>query len=249
MWAVRQAGAPPTYLVGSLHVLTPEVLPPRSGVREGVRRVENPDRRSRSRRAHESGDGAGTHQQGDAHRWTHARSTHLSRPLQTGHRASGEGRFTCDRGAADEAVDGGGRVDRARVEGRGLRHGAWGRQAFLRQGQGERHGSTRARNRAAYQFDRLDQMSPALQEAMLKSVITDLDTEISQRQDHCAGVVAWRDVDDRAAASWRAARIAGALRTAARGAEQELGDRSREVRQRENRLFRRRRRRPSRWPA
>ena len=32
---------------------------------------------------------------------------------------------------------------------------------------------------AAYQFDRLDQMSPALQEAMLKSVIADLDTEIA----------------------------------------------------------------------
>src|SRR5688500_13179381 len=27
MWAVRQAGAPPTYLVGSLHVLTPEYYP------------------------------------------------------------------------------------------------------------------------------------------------------------------------------------------------------------------------------
>src|SRR6187200_78632 len=27
MWAVRHAGAPPTYLVGSLHVLTPEYYP------------------------------------------------------------------------------------------------------------------------------------------------------------------------------------------------------------------------------
>src|SRR3990170_6216224 len=27
MWAVRQGGAPPTYLVGSLHVLTPEYYP------------------------------------------------------------------------------------------------------------------------------------------------------------------------------------------------------------------------------
>jgi uncharacterized protein YbaP (TraB family) len=32
---------------------------------------------------------------------------------------------------------------------------------------------------AAYQFDRLDQMQPTLQEAMLKSVIADIDTEIA----------------------------------------------------------------------
>jgi uncharacterized protein YbaP (TraB family) len=37
----------------------------------------------------------------------------------------------------------------------------------------------RALETVAYQFDRLDQMSPALQEAMLKSVLADLDTEIA----------------------------------------------------------------------
>jgi uncharacterized protein YbaP (TraB family) len=37
----------------------------------------------------------------------------------------------------------------------------------------------RALETVAYQFDRLDQMSPALQEAMLRSVIADLDTELT----------------------------------------------------------------------
>jgi uncharacterized protein YbaP (TraB family) len=37
----------------------------------------------------------------------------------------------------------------------------------------------RALETAAYQFDRLDQMSPPLQEEMLKSVLADLDTEIA----------------------------------------------------------------------
>jgi uncharacterized protein YbaP (TraB family) len=37
----------------------------------------------------------------------------------------------------------------------------------------------RALETAAYQFERLDQMSPGLQEAMLKSVLADLETEIA----------------------------------------------------------------------
>ena len=37
----------------------------------------------------------------------------------------------------------------------------------------------RALETVAYQFDRLDQMSPAMQEAMLRSVIADLDTQLS----------------------------------------------------------------------
>ena len=117
--------------------------------------------------------------QGDAHRRAHARSGDRRRPLQDRcSRAREKAGLPAMARAADEAVDGGGVADGAGAEGGGLQRGARRRQALLRQGAQPRGMERRALETVAYQFDRLDQMSPAMQEAMLRSVIADLDTQL-----------------------------------------------------------------------
>jgi uncharacterized protein YbaP (TraB family) len=179
MWAVRQAGAPPTYLVGSLHVLTPEYYPLdpafEKAFAESKVLIEEVDLDELTNpvtalaligRAMLT-DGRTLDQliSADLYKQVIARADKAGLPASAVQRmkpwmaavaltapvlkAAG---FNTELGVDKHFFD---KAKASGMDRRGLES-------------------------AAYQFDRLDQMSPALQEAMLKSVIADLDTEISQ---------------------------------------------------------------------
>jgi uncharacterized protein len=178
MWAVTRSGGPPTYLVGSLHVLTPEHYPLDPAFEKAF---------SASKVLMEEVD-----------------LDELTNPMSAmaliGKAMLTDGR-TLDQLISKELY----KDVAARAEKAGIPEVAIQRMkpwmaavsltapALKQAGFNTELGvdkhffdkakaaglERRALETVAYQFDRLDQMSSALQEAMLKSVIADLDTEIS----------------------------------------------------------------------
>jgi uncharacterized protein len=178
MWAVTQSGGPPTYLVGSLHVLTPEYYPLHPAIEKAF---------SASKVLMEEVD-----------------LDELTNPMSAmaliGKAMLTDGR-TLDQLISKELY----KDVAARAEKAGIPEVAIQRMkpwmaavsltapALKQAGFNTELGvdkhffdkakaaglERRALETVAYQFDRLDRMSSALQEAMLKSVIADLDTEIS----------------------------------------------------------------------
>jgi uncharacterized protein len=178
MWAVTRSGGPPTYLVGSLHVLTPEYYPLDPAFEKAF---------SASKVLMEEVD-----------------LDELTNPMSAmaliGKAMLTDGR-TLDQLISKELY----KDVAARAEKAGIPEVAIQRMkpwmaavsltapALKQAGFNTELGvdkhffdkakaaglERRALETVAYQFDRLDQMSSALQEAMLKSVIADLDTEIS----------------------------------------------------------------------
>jgi uncharacterized protein len=178
MWAVTRSGGPPTYLVGSLHVLTPEYYPLDPAIEKAF---------SASKVLIEEVD-----------------LDELTDPMSAmalfGKAMLTDGR-TLDQLISKTLY----RQVAARAEKAGIPEVAIQRMkpwmaavsltapALKQAGFNTKLGvdqhffdkakaagiERRALETVAYQFDRLDQMSPGLQEAMLKSVIADLDTEIA----------------------------------------------------------------------
>lgn len=178
MWAVRQPDAPPTYLVGSLHVLTPEFYPLDPAFEQAF---------SVSKVLIEEVD-----------------LDELTNPL-TAVALVGKAMLTDGR-TLDQIISPAlYKLVAARAEKAGVpvvaleRMKPWMAAVSLTAPALKQAGfdtnlgvdqhffdkakaaglERRALESVAYQFDRLDQMSPTLQEAMLKSVLADLDTEIA----------------------------------------------------------------------
>jgi uncharacterized protein YbaP (TraB family) len=179
LWVVSAPGAPPTYLMGSLHVLTPDYYPLAARIDEAF---------SASRVL-----------------ITEADIDEVSNPATMmalmGKAVLSDGRTldqVIDPALYKEVV--------ARVEKAGMPSFAVARMkpwlvallltapalqaaGFKAEHGVDKHFFDRAKARAmerraletvAFQFDRLDQMSPAEQEALLRSTIDDLDTQTSQ---------------------------------------------------------------------
>ncbi len=178
MWAVTQAGGPPTYLVGSLHVLTPEYYPLASALEKAF---------AESKVLIEEAD-----------------LDELTNPFTAlaliGKAMLPEGRTLDQLISADLYKQVITRAEKAglpaiavqrmkpwmaavALTGPALKAAGFNTELGVDKhffDQAKASGlERRALETAAYQFDRLDQLSPALQEAMLKSAIADLDTEIS----------------------------------------------------------------------
>jgi uncharacterized protein YbaP (TraB family) len=178
IWAVRQGGGPPTYLVGSLHVLTPEYYPLPAA-------FEQPFTTSKVLIEEVDLD-------------------ELTNPM-TALALLGKAMFT-DGKTLDQVISPAlykqveARAEKAGIPAIALqRMKPWMAAVSLTAPALKQAGfdtelgvdkhffdrakkagiERRALETVAYQFDRLDQMSPALQEAMLKSVLADLDTEIA----------------------------------------------------------------------
>ena len=178
MWAVQQAGAPPTYLVGSLHVLTKEFYPLDPALEEAFKQskvlIEEVDLDELTNPATAMAllgkamltDGRTLDQvvSPALYKQVAARAEKAGVPVVALQRmkpwmaavsltapALKAAGFDTSLGVDKHFYD---KAKSMGMERRGL-------------------------ETVAYQFDRLDQMSPALQEAMLKSVIADLDTEIA----------------------------------------------------------------------
>jgi hypothetical protein len=178
MWAVGQAGAPPTYLVGSLHVLTPEFYPLDPALEKAF---------ASSKVLIEEVD-----------------LDELTNPL-TAMALIGKAMLTDGRTLDQLIAPALYKQVAARAEKAGVpvialdRMKPWMAAVSLTAPALKNAGfdtnlgvdkhffdkakaaglERRALESVAYQFDRLDQLSPALQEAMLKSVLADLDTEIA----------------------------------------------------------------------
>jgi uncharacterized protein YbaP (TraB family) len=178
MWAVRHESAPPTYLVGSLHVLTPDFYPLASAFDQAFKAskvlVEEVDLEelddpltalSLATKAMLT-DGRTLDQviSPELYKQVVARGEKAGIPVVALDRmkpwmvavsltapALKAAGFETNLGVDKHFFD------RAKAAGM----------------------ERRALETVAYQFDRLDQMPPALQEAMLKSVLADLDTEIA----------------------------------------------------------------------
>jgi uncharacterized protein len=178
MWAVRQAGAPPTYLVGSLHVLTPDFYPLATAFDDAfkaskvlIQEVDLDELTSPSTALALVGkamltDGRTLEEliTPDLYKQVTARAEKAGIPVVALNRmkpwmaavsltapALKTAGFDTNLGVDKHFFD--------RAKSTGMER--------------------RALETAAYQFDRLDQMTPGLQEAMLKSVIADLDTEVA----------------------------------------------------------------------
>jgi uncharacterized protein YbaP (TraB family) len=178
MWAVRQAGTPPTYLVGSLHVLTPDFYPLPSAFDEAFKASKV------------------LIQEVDLDELTNPTTalTLVGKAMLT------DGRTLDELIAPDLYKQVAARAQKAGIPEVALnRMKPWMAAVSLTapalEAAGfdtdlgvDRHFFDRAKSAGmerraletvAYQFDRLDQMTPGLQAAMLKSVIADLDTEIA----------------------------------------------------------------------
>jgi uncharacterized protein YbaP (TraB family) len=179
LWAVRHAGAPPTYLVGSLHVLTPEYYPLPSALEQAfaaskvlIEEVDLDELTNPMTALSLVGkamlmDGKTLDQIISPALYTQvaARAEKAGIPAIALERMKPwmaavslaapvlkQAGFNTELGVDKHFFD---KAKKAGLERRAL-------------------------ETVAYQFDRLDQMSPALQEAMLKSVLADLDTEVAQ---------------------------------------------------------------------
>jgi uncharacterized protein YbaP (TraB family) len=178
MWAVRQPGAPPTYLVGSLHVLTPEYYPLDPALEKAFAEskvlIEEADLDELtnpftalaliSKAMLPEGRTLDQVVSADLYKQVITRAEKAGLPALAVQRmkpwmaavaltepALKAAGFNTDLGVDKHFFE------KAKASGM----------------------ERRALETAAYQFDRLDQLSPALQEAMLKSAIADLDTEIA----------------------------------------------------------------------
>lgn len=178
IWAVRQAGGPPTYLVGSLHVLTPDFYPLPQALEQpfatskvlieevDLEELTNPMTAMALLGKAMYTDGKTLEQviSPALYKQVEARAEKAGIPViairqmkpwmaavsltAPALKAAG---FNTELGVDKYFFD---KATKAGIERRAL-------------------------ETVEYQFDRLDQMSPALQEAMLKSVLADLDTEIA----------------------------------------------------------------------
>jgi uncharacterized protein YbaP (TraB family) len=178
MWAVRQGSGPPTYLVGSLHVLTPDYYPLDPAIEQAFEaskvlieevdldELTNPTNAMALLAKALLTDGRTLDQliSTDLYKQVIARAEKAGIPAVAIQRmkpwmaavtltgqALKQAGFDTDLGVDKHFFD---KAKQAGRERRGL-------------------------ETVEYQFSRLDQMTPALQEAMLKSVIADLDTEIA----------------------------------------------------------------------
>src|SRR5918994_1944455 len=179
IWAVRQAGGPPTYLVGSLHVLTPEYYPLPAALEQpfatskvlieevDLDELTNPMTAMALIGKAMYVDGKTLDQVISPTLYTQveARAAKAGIPIEAIQRmkpwmaavsltapALKSAGFNTELGVDKHFFD---KAKKAGIERRGL-------------------------ETVSYQFDRLDQMSMPLQEAMLKSVISDLETQLAQ---------------------------------------------------------------------
>ena len=178
IWAVRQGGGPPTYLVGSLHVLTPEYYPLPAALEQpfatskvlieevDLDELTNPMTAMALLGKAMYTDGRSLDQviAPALYKQVEARAEKAGIPVIAIRQmkpwmaavsltapALKDAGFNTELGVDKYFFD---KAKKAGIERRAL-------------------------ETVSYQFDRLDQMSPALQEAMLKSVLADLDTEIA----------------------------------------------------------------------
>jgi uncharacterized protein YbaP (TraB family) len=178
MWAVRQAGSPPTYLVGSLHVLTPEYYPLPGALQQAfassevlIEEVDLDELTSPTTAMALLGKAMFT----DGRTLDQVISPELYKQLATRAEKAGIPMVALQRMKPWMAA--------VALTAPALKQAGFNSELGVDKHFFDKAKTAglerRALETAAYQFDRLDQLSPALQEAMLKSVLADLDTEIA----------------------------------------------------------------------
>jgi uncharacterized protein YbaP (TraB family) len=178
MWAVRHEGAPPTYLVGSLHVLTPDFYPLAPAIEQAFKvskvlieevdldELDNPLTMLAL---------AGKAMLTDGRTLDQVISSELYKEVVARGEKAGIPIVALDRMKPwMVAVS----LTAPALKAAGFETNLGVDKHFFDRAKAAGM-ERRALETVAYQFDRLDQMTPALQEAMLKSVLADLDTEIA----------------------------------------------------------------------
>jgi uncharacterized protein YbaP (TraB family) len=179
LWAVRHPGAPPTYLVGSLHVLTPEYYPLPSALEQAFAAskvlIEEVDLDELTNPM-TALSLVGKAMLMDGKTLDQIISPALYKQVAVRAEKAGIPAIALERMKPWMAA-----VSLAAPV---LKQAGFNTELGVDKhffDKAKKAGlERRALETVAYQFDRLDQMSPALQEAMLESVLADLDTEISQ---------------------------------------------------------------------
>lgn len=178
MWAVRQADGPPTYLVGSLHVLTPEFYPLDPALEQAfaaskvlIEEVDLDELTSPATAVSLLGKAMLT----DGRTLDRVISPALYKQVAARAEKAGIPIVAFNRMKPWMAAVS---LTAPALKQAGFDTNLGVDKHFFDQAK-TRGLERRALETAAYQFDRLDQMSPPLQEAMLKSVLADLETEIA----------------------------------------------------------------------
>ena len=178
MWAVTQSGGPPTYLVGSLHVLTPEYYPLDPALEKAfaaskvlIEEVDLEELTNPMTALALIGKAMLT----DGRTLDQLISKDLYKQVVTRAEKAGIPEVAVQRMKPWMAAVS---LTAPALKEAGFNPELGVDQHFFDKAKAANL-ERRALETAAYQFERLDQMSPGLQEAMLKSVIADLDTEIS----------------------------------------------------------------------
>lgn len=178
MWAVRQAGAPPTYLLGSLHVLTPEYYPLDPVIERAFAEskvlIEEVDMDEANNPMLAFGL-IGKAMFTDGRTLDQVISPQLYKLVLARAEKAGVPSIALDRMkpwmAAISLI-----APALKAAGYNAELGV--DKHFFDKAKGKGM-EVRGLETVAYQLDRLDQLSPPMQEAMLKSAIADLDTEIA----------------------------------------------------------------------
>jgi uncharacterized protein len=178
MWTVTQAGGPPTYLVGSLHVLTPEYYPLDPALEKAFSAakvlIEEVDLDELTNPANAMAL-IGKAMLTDGRTLDQLISKELFKQVAVRAEKAGIPEVAIQRMKPWMAA--------VSLTAPALKQAGFNSELGVDQHFFDKAKAAGLERRAletvGYQFDRLDQMSPALQEAMLKSVIADLDTEIA----------------------------------------------------------------------
>jgi uncharacterized protein len=178
MWSVRHADAPPTYLVGSLHVLTPEFYPLDPALEQAFRSskvlIEEVDLDELTNPLTAIAL-VGKAMLTDGRTLDQLISPALYKQVAARAEKAGVPAIALDRMKPWMAA--------VSLTAPALRNAGFDTNLGVDKHFFDKAKAAGLERRAletvAYQFDRLDQMSPALQEAMLESVLADLDVEIA----------------------------------------------------------------------
>jgi uncharacterized protein len=178
LWAIMSAGAPAVYLMGSLHALTPDYYPLNPAVERGfeqskvlieevdIDELTNPTTAMALVGKAMLTDGRTLDQVISADLY----KTVVERAEKAGVPAIAIQRMKPWMAAVS--------LTAPALQAAGFNAGLGVDQYFFNKARTAKM-ERRALETVAYQFDRLDQMPPPVQEAMLKSVIADMDTELS----------------------------------------------------------------------
>ena len=178
LWEIRNAGAPPVYLMGSLHALTPDYYPLGANVERAfadakvlIEEVDIDELTNPTAAMALVGKAMLT----DGRTLDQLIAADLCKTVMQRAESIGLPAMAIQRMKPWMAAVS---LTAPALKTAGFNSGLGVDQYFFNKARTSKM-ERRALETVAYQFDRLDQMPPAVQEAMLRSVIADLDTQIA----------------------------------------------------------------------